>query len=492
MRTRSPASRGSFAVRFSIFDLVWALISPLLALWIRNAPVLSTPDDWPMVTLYTVAIYTALAFGSSLVAFLIFRIRDGMTHLFAVNDALDVAKAVLLSEFFTCLALFSLTRLSGIPRSTLLIHALLLAAGLLCARAFVRSAHSARDLAPTVQLKEPVQHIILIGSNRLSALYIDFLRAYAPGRYRVIGLLDDRPEMVGRSVAGICVLGTIVDLLPIINEFKEHGVSTDRIILGGDFDLLSKEAMTEVSHICSEYEIELDYVPRLVGLNELQTSEAKDHAALEEASHNAFLPSPYFRMKHYVDFCLSLLLTIILLPVFLMIAVVVLLDVGSPIFFWQRRVGIYGQGFHIHKFRTLKPTHDDRKRPFAAADRVSWAGALLRKFRLDELPQLLNVLVGDMSLIGPRPLLPHDQPSDATARLMVRPGITGWAQVNGGKLIAAEEKNALDEWYVRNASFWVDLKIIGKTIGFMLSGESRHSHAGMKITATEAPAQPAE
>ena len=94
--------------------------------------------------------YCAIAFVSSLVAFLVFRTRDGMTHLFSVNDALDVAKAVLLSEFFTCLALFSLTRLDGIPRSTPLIHALLLTAGLLSARAFVRMAHSDRDLAPTV------------------------------------------------------------------------------------------------------------------------------------------------------------------------------------------------------------------------------------------------------------------------------------------------------------------------------------------------------
>ena len=483
MRTRSPVSRGSFAIRFSTFDVVWALISPLLALWIRNAPVLSSLDDsWP-----TVAIYCAIAFASSLVAFLVFRTRDGMTHLFSVNDALDVAKAVLLSEFFTCLALFSLTRLDGIPRSTPLIHALLLAAGLLCARAFVRSAQSERDLAHTVQHKTPVQHIILIGSNKLSSLYIDFLRAYAPARHRIIGLLDDRTEMVGRSVAGVRVLGTTVDLLPIINEFKEHGICADRIIVGGDFDLLPKEAMVEISHICSEYEIELDYVSRLVGLNGLQTSEVETQAEADQLSRDVFSPSPYFRIKHYVDFCLGLLLTIILLPVFLMIAVIVLLDVGSPIFFWQRRVGIYGQGFHIHKFRTLKPTYDAQRRPFSTADRASWAGALLRKFRLDELPQLLNVLVGDMSLIGPRPLLPHDQPSNSTARLMVRPGMTGWAQVNGGKLITPEEKNALDEWYVRNASFWLDLKIIGKTIVFMLGGENRHG-----ITAIEAPAQPAE
>ena len=208
----------------------------------------------------------------------------------------------------------------------------------------------------------------------------------------------------------------------------------------------------------------------------------------EETNRIVFSPSSYFRVKHLVDFSLSLLLIVVLLPVFLIIAAVVLLDVGSPIFFWQRRVGINGQGFHMHKFRTLKPAYDDQGRP--TTDRVSWIGALLRKSRLDELPQLLNVLVGDMSLIGPRPLLPHDQPSDSTVRLMVRPGITGWAQVNGGKLITPEEKNALDEWYVRNASLWLDLKIIGKTIVFMLGwraaprsgGDERHRDRGARST----------
>src|SRR5262249_52713468 len=139
---------------------------------------------------------------------------------------------------------------------------------------------------------------------------------------------------------------------------------------------------------------------------------------------------------------------------------------------------------------TLKPAHDDQGQ--STADRVSRIGALVRKSRLDELPQLLNVLVGDMSLIGPRPLLPHDQPSNSAVRLMVRPGITGWAQVNGGKLITPEEKNALDEWYVRNASLWLDLKIIGKTIVFMFCGESRHAQAQIKSNATGTSIQPAE
>ena len=103
-----------------------------------------------------------------------------------------------------------------------------------------------------------------------------------------------------------------------------------------------------------------------------------------------------------------------------------------------------------------------------AGRQLSAIGRFLRASRIDELPQLLNVLFGDMSLIGPRPLLPEDQPANKEIRLSVRPGITGWAQVNGGKLVSKEEKQKLDEWYVRNASFALDLRIALMTFGVMM------------------------
>jgi lipopolysaccharide/colanic/teichoic acid biosynthesis glycosyltransferase len=100
-------------------------------------------------------------------------------------------------------------------------------------------------------------------------------------------------------------------------------------------------------------------------------------------------------------------------------------------------------------------------------------GRLLRAVRLDELPQLLNVLRGDMSIIGPRPLLPVDLPQSAELRLSVEPGLSGWAQVHGGNLITASEKNALDEWYVRNASIWLDIKILARTLTTVVRGDRR-------------------
>jgi len=113
----------------------------------------------------------------------------------------------------------------------------------------------------------------------------------------------------------------------------------------------------------------------------------------------------------------------------------------------------------IYKYRTLRAPFDDEGHLRSAIDSPRLLVDFLRATRIDELPQLINVLFGDMALIGPRPLLPEDQPSNTSLRLTVRPGISGWAQVNGAKLVTTEEKQKLDEWYVRNASLWLDLKI---------------------------------
>src|SRR5262249_56616390 len=127
---------------------------------------------------------------------------------------------------------------------------------------------------------------------------------------------------------------------------------------------------------------------------------------------------------------------------------------------WQGRHGWQGRRFLVYKFRTLAAPFASAGNLVLAGRQPSVIGRQLRATRIDELPQLLNVLFGDMSLIGPRPLLPEDQPADTTIRLSVRPGMTGWAQVNGGKLLSKENKVKLDEWYVRNVSLWLDLRIV--------------------------------
>jgi lipopolysaccharide/colanic/teichoic acid biosynthesis glycosyltransferase len=165
----------------------------------------------------------------------------------------------------------------------------------------------------------------------------------------------------------------------------------------------------------------------------------------------------------------------ILSPVLVTVALGVRVAIGSPIVFWQRRIGRAGAGVFLFKFRTLLAPFDAQGRWRIESERLPPLGRFLRRTRLDELPQLYNVLRGEMSLIGPRPLLQVDQPLNVGSRLLVRPGITGWAQVHGGNVISPDEKKALDEYYIRNASFWLDLKILIKTALFLFTGDRFHA-----------------
>jgi len=125
----------------------------------------------------------------------------------------------------------------------------------------------------------------------------------------------------------------------------------------------------------------------------------------------------------------------------------------------------------------MRAPHDQHWKRIPDDQRLSAIGQILRDTRLDELPQLYNVLIGDMSFVGPRPLLPHDQHPDYAERLSMRPGITGWAQVNGGRIISASDKWILDIWYAQNASSLLDLKIILRTVKMVLFGDRINTEA---------------
>ena len=210
-----------------------------------------------------------------------------------------------------------------------------------------------------------------------------------------------------------------------------------------------------------------------LGLNKLEQP-AQPHGTVAPigTAPSVVLPN-YFRFKYVMDFLIAAALLILGAPLLMLVGGIAVVDAGWPILFWQQRLGVGGRTFVVRKIRTLRPPFDQMGAPIPENKRLSKAGSILRKTRLDELPQLLNVLVGDMSLIGPRPLLPRDQPAGPSVRLRVRPGITGWAQVNGGTLLSPSEKDRLDEWYVRNASFWLDLRILAMTLRMMVWGQRR-------------------
>ena len=173
-------------------------------------------------------------------------------------------------------------------------------------------------------------------------------------------------------------------------------------------------------------------------------------------------------LKRWLDLLLAGLLLFTLSPLLVMIALLVRFNLGSPVLFRQPRAGLHGRPFTLYKFRTMTDTRDAEGNLLPAVERLTPFGRLLRSLSLDELPQLWNVIKGDMSLVGPRPLLldylPLYTPEQAR-RHEVRPGITGWAQVKGRNALSWEEKFDLDVWYVENLSFGLDLRILFLTLG---------------------------
>lgn len=172
-------------------------------------------------------------------------------------------------------------------------------------------------------------------------------------------------------------------------------------------------------------------------------------------------------LKRLFDIVVSTLLLVLFSPILAFVAYKVKKNLGSPVLFKQTRPGLNGKPFEMIKFRTMKDAMDAEGNPLPDAERLTPFGKMLRSTSLDELPELWNVLKGEMSLVGPRPLLMEYLPlynETQAKRHNVRPGLTGYAQVNGRNAISWEQKFELDVWYVEHQSFWLDIQILFKTV----------------------------
>lgn len=188
-------------------------------------------------------------------------------------------------------------------------------------------------------------------------------------------------------------------------------------------------------------------------------------------------------LKRFIDFWAAFVLLILLCPIILLVALFLLFaNKGADIFFFQKRPGYKGKIFKVIKFKTMTDERDAEGNLLPDEQRMTKIGRFIRSTSVDELPQLFNVLKGDMSLVGPRPLLPEYLPlysKEQARRHEVRPGITGWAQVNGRNDISWKKKFELDVWYVDHCSFWLDMKILFLTVKKVIvrEGVSKAGHA---------------
>ena len=184
----------------------------------------------------------------------------------------------------------------------------------------------------------------------------------------------------------------------------------------------------------------------------------------------------YF-FKRLLDILLALFIIILISPLLLVVFVLIKLDSRGPIFFLQQRVGKHGIKFFVYKLRTI--THKERvttSEIFKDNPEVTRIGYIMRRLKIDELPQFFNVLLGDMSLVGPRPALPQlyeKYPEISKDRLLVRPGITGWAQVHGNIYLSWEDRFRLDSFYVHHLTFGMDVRVFLKTLAVVVVGEDK-------------------
>lgn len=423
--------------------------------------------------------YILFSLGTAAVVLPAFGTGRSVWRLTTMADYLRLAVATILIVSGGVAIGFAFNRLDGIPRSVPVLQGMVMLFALVGVRVLLRLRHAARQRPIPLQPApvQPAKTVLIVGLSRLTEAYLLSIHEFARNRIRIAGLLGRKESDVGRIVLEYPVLGIPEQLPTVLQDLEVHGVTVDRIVVAMHFARLSPLARQALLDIEQTARIPVDYLAEHMGFEEhvpsgLNAASKQARTFAIDSSRLAKLAArPYWRIKRTIDVIGSLIGFVVLAPSMLLVALLVMIDIGLPVVFAQQRPGLGGRPFHLYKFRTMGPSHDAEGHRISDEDRLSVIGRFLRRTRLDELPQLYHVLVGDMSFIGPRPLLPIDQSPDYAMRLLVRPGITGWAQVTGGRTISALDKAALDVWYVKNASLRLDAEIVLRTIPLLLFGE---------------------
>ena len=463
-RVLSPSSQTRLFSRLSIYDVACAAVSPFLSCIVRNGGI-DRVD--------ALLIYCSTAFVASVLTFQFFKISQPMSRFFSAPDAVEVAKACLMSVAVAGALLFTFTRMDETPRAVPLIHFFVLTTGLIAGRSIARIQHRRREARKHESIS--VENIVIVGVSRLGWFYSKLVEEFANGEWRIIALLDERARLQHRSLNGYLIAGSPSHASNIFDEYAAHGVEIHKIVVAILPEDLSSAAWREIKRISKQRRIALEILPeRLLPSPSSKSKLARIHCGDFRHDRSTTSVRWDWKLKRIVDILFAAATLLVVSPVAIIVALLVLLDVGYPIVFWQQRVGRFGKPLHVYKFRTMRAPFDRKGYPVPDSERLSLVGQFLRATRFDEIPQLWNILRGQMSVVGPRPLLPIDQPKTYSTRLDVRPGLTGLAQISGGKLLSIEEKSAFDEHYVRHGSIFLDFSILARTLWVMLRGDRRN------------------
>lgn len=452
---------------YFFYDLACIGISLLIALYLRNGiSFIEEPQPYDLLRVMSVTLLISVPILIS------FRTYAGMWRYTSQRDLRNLILSITLIVLLSNSLLFLFDRLEVIPRSVPPIHWALCILSMGGGRLLVR-----RVFGPNKNKKDHSrQSVLIVGVNHVAELYLEFAEKVLHGGVIVEGIIDEDAQLHQRGFHKHKILGSIEQIPEILERFLVHGIHIDQIVLTHPLEQLSASAQNLLAKLQIDSAAKLvDFSEQIAPVNAFAVAETVT-AYIAEPSHDERANAPLYRhVKRGMDIVGALILSILLSPLILLTVLLVIIDIGLPVLFWQQRPGRYGKNFRLYKFRTMRPVGRrlDQDRLDHKADdskRSSIIGKTIRHLRLDELPQLLHILSGEMSFIGPRPLLKDDQPVGGHLRLSVRPGITGWAQIHGGDLLTPEQKLILDLWYIRHMSLWLDIRIALRTLIVMLTG----------------------
>jgi lipopolysaccharide/colanic/teichoic acid biosynthesis glycosyltransferase len=472
MKVRTPTSNERMSRFLRTVDLFSVFVAGPVAMGLRDPSLFSGARFGPTVD------YCLVGWGAGLLMVIVFHLGQGLLDHVSAREVRSVIAASLAATALTTVATFSLDRLNSVPRSLPAIQLLVLCALMLGGRMVATKQRGSFGARVGNYLVE--SHTLLISANEYAVSYLKMLDAFDVDRTNIVAILDRNPKLFGRTLLGHPIIGPPSAFARVLGEYKVHGVDVTRLLICENRPTRGDGAWTEIEEYCNLTGVELSFLCDVLGFELAETARNEGDGEKSGVGWKG-----YQFAKRIFDLSVSVAVAIAISPVAILIALGVIIDLGWPTIFWQKRIGYRGRPFLIYKFRTLHAPYDRQGNFVDENQRASRYGSFLRRLRLDELPQLWNIFIGDMSFVGPRPLLPIDQPGECQVRLSVPPGVTGWAQINGGRRIAADDKGSLDDWYVRHASFWLDVRIIARTVGIVVLGDDRFVPRPSRLVGTD-------
>ena len=464
------------------YDLFCISVSLVLALYLRHGfPLIQEGQPHDLYLLLGTTLLTGI------IILPLMHTHTSMWRFTSSSELRSIIIAVGLVVLFYNSSLFLISRLDMMPRSVPPMHWALAVTMMGGTRLLVRQLYG--PASPKHRALK--QHVLVVGACHTAELYMEFTKRIVQHHVVVEGFVDSDRTLTNWLFQKRKILGTPNDIPQIIEQLLVHGIHIKQVILAQFMDELQPSERETLERLEKNGLVDLvhfakDMAPHFHHRGPARTDYYQQIHDLPAAAY-AHRAGYYIYAKRGFDVLIGLALLVPCLPLMALTSIIVALDVGMPLLFWQQRPGMHGKAFRLYKFRTMRHARrrmDEDRLAHKSGDglRTSWVGKWLRRLRMDELPQLFHIIAGTMSFVGPRPLLPDDQPVGGQARLSVRPGVTGWAQIHGGDALTPEEKLVLDLWYIHHMSLWLDVKIILRTLLVVLKPDMRHIHLAAPTT----------